>query len=244
MLMNINKKILEIRKNNNLTQEEFAEMLNVTRQTVSNWENLKCYPDIETIIIISQKFNISLDNLLKGDMVMIKDVDKRVKNNKKLKVIVFVFIFISILLSFFVYNNKIKLVKAEELNKIFLTIPDGYIVYNLDIDKLINYNINANGDIDIYVVNEEMDKTIISKPLIYNAKLLRLKDKDGKDVNDVEKTKYVLVGLPNECSHLLHLLEYYNNSLLVVKSKDNSYTGINLTIKEYIYNFYSKELSN
>ena len=81
--MNLGNKILKLRKDNKMSQEDFAEALNVTRQTVSNWENLKNYPDIETLILISDKFNISLDILLKGDREMIKSIDKKIKDYSK-----------------------------------------------------------------------------------------------------------------------------------------------------------------
>lgn len=84
----LGKKLTEIRKENKMSQEEFAELFNVSRQTVSAWENSKSYPDIETLIRISEKFNISLDILLKENTKMVKDIDKKVKNNKKLKIII------------------------------------------------------------------------------------------------------------------------------------------------------------
>ena len=98
--MNLGNKILKIRKDNKMSQEQFAEILNVTRQTVSNWENGKNYPDIETLIKISDKFNVSLDILLKGDKEMIKDINKKIKNNKVLKIIIAVLIVIIIALIF------------------------------------------------------------------------------------------------------------------------------------------------
>lgn len=105
--MNLGKKIVKIRKNNEMSQEAFAEVLNVTRQTVSNWENSKNYPDIETLIRISDVFKISLDILLKGDKEMIKDIDNKIKNNKKLKNIIIALIIIIFLLIIgnFVYNK-------------------------------------------------------------------------------------------------------------------------------------------
>lgn len=48
--MNIGKKIIEIRKERNMAQEDFANIFHVTRQTVSNWENEKSYPDLQTLI--------------------------------------------------------------------------------------------------------------------------------------------------------------------------------------------------
>lgn len=90
--MNLGNKIQKIRKDNKISQEAFAESLNVTRQTVSNWENQKNYPDIETLILISDKYNISLDVLLKGDNQMIKDMNKKIKNYKKLIIVIILLI--------------------------------------------------------------------------------------------------------------------------------------------------------
>ena len=51
--MQLGQTIQKIRKENHLTQEEFAEIFHVTRQTVSNWENEKSYPDLLTLVAIS-----------------------------------------------------------------------------------------------------------------------------------------------------------------------------------------------
>ena len=73
--MNIGAKIIEIRKKGNMTQEDFAKIFHVTRQTVSNWENQKSYPDLQTLVQISDEFDISLDAMLKEDMSMVKKID-------------------------------------------------------------------------------------------------------------------------------------------------------------------------
>lgn len=73
--MRIGKRICDIRKLHGLTQEEFANMFSVTRQAVSNWENDKAYPDLHTLVEISNQFNITLDVLLKEDERMIKSID-------------------------------------------------------------------------------------------------------------------------------------------------------------------------
>ena len=54
--MNIGSQILKIRKEKGLTQEEFGKIFHVTRQTVSNWENEKSYPDLQILIDISNHF--------------------------------------------------------------------------------------------------------------------------------------------------------------------------------------------
>lgn len=73
--MDFSNKIKEIREKNNLTQEEMAEKLHVSRQAVSNWENNKNYPDIGIIMDISKTFSISLDELIMNNVSkkLIKD---------------------------------------------------------------------------------------------------------------------------------------------------------------------------
>ena len=85
--MDLGKKIIEMRKNAKLSQEQLAEKLDVTRQTISNWENGKFYPDIDALVKISKCFNISLDDLLSYDnkvLEYLKDSTDVVKSNKKL----------------------------------------------------------------------------------------------------------------------------------------------------------------
>ncbi len=74
--MNIGKNIKKIREDNGLSQEQLGKMFFVTRQTVSNWENEKSYPDLNTIVKLSDTFNISLDKLLKEDPEMVQNISK------------------------------------------------------------------------------------------------------------------------------------------------------------------------
>ena len=60
-------KLQELRKGKGLSQEEFAELLGVSRQSVSKWESGRGYPEIDKLIYISNYFNTSLDLLLKGN---------------------------------------------------------------------------------------------------------------------------------------------------------------------------------
>ena len=86
--MELGKRIVKIRKDNKLNQDDFAEKYYVTRQTISNWENEKSYPDLETLVKISNDFNILLDTLLKEDDRMIKDISKKQKNYKFIKILI------------------------------------------------------------------------------------------------------------------------------------------------------------
>lgn len=74
--MNIANEILRIRTDQNLTQEAFGALFHVTRQTVSNWENGKNYPDLQILVEMSEQFDISLDELLKGDRKMVQTIDR------------------------------------------------------------------------------------------------------------------------------------------------------------------------
>lgn len=82
--MKLGKEIVRIRKEHSMTQEAFGQLFHVTRQTVSNWENEKSYPDLETLITISDRFAISLDTLLKEDKDMIQTIDKERHTGKRL----------------------------------------------------------------------------------------------------------------------------------------------------------------
>jgi len=70
--MNFSKQLKKYRELNNLSQEALAEKIYVTRQTISKWENDRTYPDIHNLIALSILFDISLDELVKGDVKTMK----------------------------------------------------------------------------------------------------------------------------------------------------------------------------
>lgn len=69
-MMEIGYKLKQARHEKGLTQEQAAELLAVSRQTVSNWENGKSYPDIISVIRMSDIYSVSLDRLLKEEPPM------------------------------------------------------------------------------------------------------------------------------------------------------------------------------
>ncbi|GCF94164.1 hypothetical protein NRIC_20550 [Enterococcus florum] len=74
--MTIGKKLQQRRKELNLTQGEVAKRLYVSRQAISNWELDKNYPDLETVIALSDLYQLSLDVLLKEDQHVVKGIEK------------------------------------------------------------------------------------------------------------------------------------------------------------------------
>ena len=72
--MELGKHIKMYRQEAHLSQDELANRVYVSRQTISNWENDKSYPDVNSLVLLSEIFQISLDKLIKGDIEVMKDV--------------------------------------------------------------------------------------------------------------------------------------------------------------------------
>ncbi|MFQ8582245.1 MAG: helix-turn-helix transcriptional regulator [Holdemania massiliensis] len=99
--MELNTKLKEARSHAGLTQEEVAEAIQVSRQTISNWETGKFYPDILSVIKLSDLYAISLDELLKGDKKMIEHLEEStdvVSSNRRLIAAVIVNVALMIIL--------------------------------------------------------------------------------------------------------------------------------------------------
>nr|WP_314012030.1 helix-turn-helix transcriptional regulator [Mogibacterium diversum] len=72
-ILELGKKIKYYRNEKAVTQDELAERVFVSRQTISNWENDKSYPDINSILLLSEVLDVPIDNLIKGDVEQMKD---------------------------------------------------------------------------------------------------------------------------------------------------------------------------
>lgn len=82
--MEIGKQIKKYRTEMKLSQDELAEKIFVSRQTISNWENNKNYPDVKSLLLLSSLFDVSLDILVKGDLEEMKEKIKT-EDSAKLK---------------------------------------------------------------------------------------------------------------------------------------------------------------
>ena len=87
--LKIGKTIKQHRTQLGWSQEVLAEKAYVSRQTVSNWETEKSYPDVHSLLILSDLFGVSLDELIKGDVAVMKEQvkSKDVRTFKKLQLI-------------------------------------------------------------------------------------------------------------------------------------------------------------
>ena len=135
--MEFANRVKEIRKNNGLTQEEFAKKLNVSRQAVSNWENSKNLPDLEIIIIISREFSVSLDSLILGEDRDMNDLtDKLISDGSETKrakynfmaAIAGTFMLLTGLLLLIVKSLSVEYIDAEGvLHENFFLIPVAFL---------------------------------------------------------------------------------------------------------------------
>ena len=102
--MKIGDKLKNARLKKSMTQEEVAEKIFVSRQSISNWENNKTYPDIGNVIALSDLYQISLDELLKGSdnfMEHLEESTNLVKSNKKLMTLIVVALIVMIVMAIF-----------------------------------------------------------------------------------------------------------------------------------------------
>ncbi|WP_099203490.1 helix-turn-helix transcriptional regulator [Miniphocaeibacter massiliensis] len=98
--MNLENQIKSHRKRLSLSQDELGDKLYVTRQTISNWETGKSYPDVNNLILLSSLFEISIDELIKGDIEEIrKIVDESVVTRLQKLSVIYTVCFIVMLLS-------------------------------------------------------------------------------------------------------------------------------------------------
>lgn len=99
--MKIGQKLKEKRQEANLTQKELAEILHVSRQTISSWEVGRTYPDLDVLVAVSELYAIPLDDLLKDDSTMVEDITKKVKKSERRKILNIALIIVLTLVSSF-----------------------------------------------------------------------------------------------------------------------------------------------
>lgn len=125
--MKLNDKIFEYRKINNWSQEELAEKIDVSRQTVSKWETGKAVPELDKLIVLSELFNITLDELVKDEIKIdcnednkkidekANKISEKLKNKKDFikKIIIAIVISLVLMLGYEHFSDKINLYKRE-----------------------------------------------------------------------------------------------------------------------------------
>lgn len=223
--MKIGYTITKIRKEKNLSQEEFAEILNVSRQTISNWENEKSYPDLSMIVEISNRLNISLDQILKDDEKVVNEIDKNIRMNKVLKIvlviIIFIFCFIMIFLGIQKYNSD-KQAREDKVR------------YNEIINKISELGFSKRDGIGFYSISEdgvtykiygkmlEVLDEYISASTAWTDEEAIMVDYDGKKVAVTYLNENVTTVFCDEKGNILNSKQNKKNNEIYNKYKDKT----------------------
>ncbi|MCK8607691.1 helix-turn-helix domain-containing protein [Apilactobacillus ozensis] len=122
--MNLSEKIIHLRNQKNLTQEQLANNLQVSRSTISSWETGRSYPDLEMIVRICDFFNVSLDYILRNDEKIVRKISLDSRKKKTLVgSIIGLIIFIVVAFTLFLYYaepssinpTKLKIIKVTKV---------------------------------------------------------------------------------------------------------------------------------
>ncbi|MGX7211831.1 MULTISPECIES: helix-turn-helix transcriptional regulator [Enterococcus] len=107
--MSVGEKIKNKRNEKNYTQEDLANLLHVSRSTISSWEVGRTYPDLDTVVKISDLLGITLDELLKEDKVMTRSISNKIRNNKyyKVTIIVLLVALVASIIGMYMYNRSL-----------------------------------------------------------------------------------------------------------------------------------------
>lgn len=134
--MEFGEKIREIRTNRQLTQEQFAIQLNVTRQAVSNWENNRNLPDLELLILMANTFHLSLDELILGGTAVNNMTEKLIQDGSEVRkaklnfysTIVGSMLLILGMMCLFIKANSVEYIDSSGmLHENFYLLPIGFV---------------------------------------------------------------------------------------------------------------------
>ena len=129
--MKLSEKLMKIRKENGLSQEEFGNEINVSRQAVSKWESEQTKPDIDKIQEIAKRFNVSFDYLLNDEIdTQDKKVEEKSKKKKSKIILKIILIIVGIYLLILLY-------KFIALYR-FYKIADSFSEENYFVSKIIS----------------------------------------------------------------------------------------------------------
>ena len=145
--MNLGNKILQLRKKNGLSQEQLGEVVDVTRQTISNWELGETSPNPEQLKLLSKALNVSIDELLNNDVKSV--IIDKVSNTEKLAGIIikilkvigilFVIYFIICILAIFLFNvekeSSTETITSNQTTQLECTIDNKTYRYMIETDS-------------------------------------------------------------------------------------------------------------
>lgn len=220
----IGKFILQLRKERNLSQYQLADMIPISRQGVSKWERGVTTPDPQTLIALSELFNVTIDELLRGErsenhsiekleettLSILDQSNKKTKTIKRITTISISIITILLLafLSYYFINsyNSIEIYKIGNTGNNFTTV-NGILITTSD-----NYYLKLGK------IKNKIDANITNIKLYYkknNKKILIIEDKDVDNITVIDSYGYKENITRNEINKLkdnLYLEITYNDN--------------------------------
>ena len=228
--MKLGENIFKLRKEYNLSQEQLAEKINVTRQTISNWELGETAPNPEQLKLLSKELNISIDELLNNDIkqVLVEKVSNTEKLAKiiikilKILGIIFVLGIVVGIFSYVIFNfNKTPMTVVEKQTVLLNCQLNGEKYdYLIEYDKLFKlvYSPGVNIINNIWMDDEkDIPLIIIDKYNLYGYKLTKdMLSSDNLDslissVNLIITSKYIKKY--NISEEMINFIKESNNLL-------------------------------
>ncbi len=177
--MELNEKLYQYRKNKNWSQEELAEKMEVSRQTISKWESGRAIPELNKLIKLSEIYNVTVDELVKDSVEIDEEQHRKVNKFKKIKkigkkLLIILLVLIILIAILFVLNierrKRIINEMAEEYKSVYQSVGESRS--GLVVEDTIKVDINASEEIRrecLYYVSEDGKRLV--KITVYNDEL-------------------------------------------------------------------------
>ncbi len=149
--MNLSKNIYELRKERGLTQEELAEAVKVSRQTISNWELGETQPNPDQLLLLAKAFDISVSELL-GEEKIVRKIERN-SNNNVLYILIGLLVIALVVVLILFFNEKDKNVVKLHKTTMNLKTSQGFTKYKEEDTFIRTYKVEK---IDKEICNDNM----------------------------------------------------------------------------------------
>ncbi|MBP1040211.1 helix-turn-helix transcriptional regulator [Vagococcus sp. BWB3-3] len=187
--MKIGQVIKENRNRKQLTQEALADLINVSRSTISSWENGRSYPDLEMVLSLSEEFDISVDQLLKGDSDIVHELtkDSRLKKKHRLVITGLTMVMLLLLVVMFKFQFKARDISSSDIVSAERTGDEVVITFKKSLFyKEVACNIdNQDSSKTIYISMDRMFAPFSKNTNVFTIEFESLKNSQSKPIKIV-----------------------------------------------------------
>ena len=203
--MSFSENLYELRKKEGLSQEEFAEKIDVSRQTVSKWEMGQTTPEMDKLILISKLFNVSLDELTENDVNNNYSKEQFSNKAKKdYKVIKIIIVLLSIYLAISIY----KFIALSIMNNIGSSFSESS--YNIVIHQSSSEFPEAFNTNILKVNNKVLEKSYSNNPNRPNrVEYIDIEKRERYEIV-LEEEKYFLIGSTEDLGNEEEINNYFD----------------------------------